>query len=86
MDRPGQNAAAGSSGTELRPQPRQEGGQDIVVDRVLADVRERGLDVLSPFPAGDYAAFRALEPAAAINRMRSLAAAQKGASREEPQA
>jgi predicted ABC-class ATPase len=43
-----------------------------VVDLVLKDVKEKGLDVLSPRPVGDFAGFRELELAAAINRLRTL--------------
>ncbi|UCE40593.1 MAG: ABC-ATPase domain-containing protein [Candidatus Aminicenantes bacterium] len=43
-----------------------------VVDIVLKDIREKGLDVLSPRPVGDFAGFRNLELAAAINRLRTL--------------
>ena len=43
-----------------------------VVDRVLADVENEGLDVLSPFVVGDLAAFRRFELAAALNRLRTL--------------
>jgi hypothetical protein len=43
-----------------------------IVDSVLKDVAENGLDVLNLRPAGDYAGFRKLELAAAINRLRTL--------------
>jgi len=43
-----------------------------VVDRVLADVENEGLDALSPFVVGDLAAFRRFELAAALNRLRTL--------------
>ena len=43
-----------------------------IVHAVLADVEEKGLDVLSPRPVGDFAGFRGLELAAAINRLRTL--------------
>jgi hypothetical protein len=43
-----------------------------LVDSVLKDVEEKGLDVLSPRPVGDFAGFRNLELAAAINRLRTL--------------
>jgi predicted ABC-class ATPase len=43
-----------------------------VVSRVLDDLRAQGLDVLVPYPVGNLAQFRALELAAAINRMRTL--------------
>ena len=43
-----------------------------VVDRIEKEIRERGLDALSPRPVGDHAYFRPLELAAALNRLRSL--------------
>ena len=43
-----------------------------VVDLVLRDVTEKGLDVLSPKPVGDFAGFRSMELASAINRLRTL--------------
>ncbi|MFW5862605.1 MAG: ATPase, partial [Spirochaetota bacterium] len=43
-----------------------------VLDGVMADLHEKGLDILHPGPQGDYAMFRKLELAAAINRMRTL--------------
>jgi predicted ABC-class ATPase len=43
-----------------------------IVDSVLKEVEEKGLDVLSPRPVGDFAGFRNLELAAAINRLRTL--------------
>jgi predicted ABC-class ATPase len=43
-----------------------------VLGLVMRDIQKNGLDVLSPFPTGDYAEFRAIELAAALNRLRSL--------------
>ena len=43
-----------------------------IVDNVVKDIMGNGLDVLNPRPVGDRAAFRALELAAAINRLRTL--------------
>jgi len=43
-----------------------------VLDLVLKDIEKKGLDILSPFTVGDYAEFRSIELAAAINRLRSL--------------
>jgi predicted ABC-class ATPase len=40
--------------------------------RAMADVEEKGLDILVPFKRGDYARPRIFEVAAAINRMRTL--------------
>ncbi|WAL59483.1 ABC-ATPase domain-containing protein [Thermocoleostomius sinensis] len=39
---------------------------------VMADVNADGLDCLTPYPQGDLVAFRSLELAAVINRLRSL--------------
>jgi len=56
-----------------------DGGRTLreVVDAVLMGIMEKGLDLLSPMPVGDYAAFRALELAAAINRLRTLSVRRK---------
>ncbi|RLE41605.1 ATPase [Candidatus Woesearchaeota archaeon] len=43
-----------------------------VLEKVESNLREHGLDALSPKPVGDFARFRRLELAAAINRLRSL--------------
>jgi predicted ABC-class ATPase len=43
-----------------------------IIDLVMADIDEGGMDILSPFPEGDFAMFRRFELAAAINRLRSL--------------
>jgi predicted ABC-class ATPase len=48
-----------------------------IVNAVLKGTREKGLDVLGPRPTGDYAEFRGLEFAAAINRLRTLSARKK---------
>ena len=48
-----------------------------IVNAVLKDIREKGLDVLNPRPVGDYAAFRGFELAAAINRLRTILVRQK---------
>lgn len=48
-----------------------------IVEAVLSDIEEKGLDVLSPRPVGDYARFRGLELAAAINRLRTLSVRQR---------
>ena len=48
-----------------------------VVDTVLQYIESRGLDLLGPWPAGDYAAFRGIELACAINRLRTLRVIQK---------
>jgi hypothetical protein len=38
----------------------------------MADMEGKGLDILAPFPRGDYARPRIFELAAALNRMRTL--------------
>ena len=42
------------------------------IEHVMAAIKADGLDTLQERPAGDYAAFRPLELAAALNRLRSL--------------
>ncbi|MFB6285195.1 MAG: ABC-ATPase domain-containing protein [Candidatus Bipolaricaulia bacterium] len=48
-----------------------------VLDALMAEVDENGLDVLSPFVTGDLAEFRRFELAAALNRLRSLRVRQR---------
>lgn len=48
-----------------------------VLEAVLRDVDTKGLDVLSSKSVGNYAEFRGLELAAAINRLRTLSVRQK---------
>ena len=48
-----------------------------IVDAVLENVKQSGLDILSPRPVGDYATFRALELGAAVNRLRTLSVQQE---------
>jgi predicted ABC-class ATPase len=43
-----------------------------IIDLVMADIDAQGMDILSPFPEGDFVMFRRFELAAAINRLRSL--------------
>ncbi len=43
-----------------------------ILDAVMRDIDEQGLDVLDPRRMGDYARFRAFELAAALNRLRTL--------------
>ncbi len=50
---------------------------DKILKMVENDIKERGLDVISKTPLGNYAFFRKEELAAAINRMRSLKITQK---------
>ena len=56
------------------------GGKTLrqIVDAVLQDIMAKGVDVLSPRPVGDYAAFRGLELGAAVNRLRTLEVRKKG--------
>ena len=46
------------------------------ISRMMDDIDEKGLDILSPLKRGDYARPRIFEVAAAINRMRSLKVAE----------
>lgn len=48
-----------------------------IVNALLERTKEKGLDVLGHRPAGDYAEFRGLEFAAAINRLRTLSVLKK---------
>jgi hypothetical protein len=48
-----------------------------VVGHVMRDVVHRGLDVLDPRRAGRLAAFRGLDLAAALNRIRGLIVCQE---------
>jgi predicted ABC-class ATPase len=43
-----------------------------IVRKVMKDIGDRGLDVLSSRPLGEYAMFRGFELAAAVNRLRTL--------------
>lgn len=43
-----------------------------IINVVMAEIEARGLDVISPFPKGDLAAFRRFELAAAMSRLRTL--------------
>jgi predicted ABC-class ATPase len=49
-----------------------------ILDQVMADIAQKGLDVITPFPQGDLALFRRFELAAAINRVRTLEMKQQG--------
>jgi hypothetical protein len=49
-----------------------------IINAVLKGTKENGLDVLGHRPAGDYAEFRGLDLAAAINRLRTLSVRKKG--------
>ncbi|MEG4586966.1 ABC-ATPase domain-containing protein [Microcoleus sp. MOSTC5] len=48
-----------------------------IIDLVMADIDAQGMDILSPFPEGDFSMFRRFELAAAINRLRSLSVVAK---------
>jgi hypothetical protein len=48
-----------------------------IINAVMGDTADKGLDMLSREPAGDYALFRGLELAAAINRLRALCVKKK---------
>ena len=48
-----------------------------VTSLVMLDIGRAGLDVLNPRLSSDYAEFRKLELAAAINRLRTLKVEQK---------
>lgn len=47
-----------------------------IIEAVVEDIKEKSLDILSPRPVGDLAVFRAMELAAAINRLRTLTVRQ----------
>jgi len=48
-----------------------------IVDMLMQDIERDGLDALSSGAVGDYARFRALEFAAAVNRLRTLRVEQR---------
>ncbi len=50
----------------------QNNGLPNILDKVMEDIDNEGLDILSRFPQGDFVLFRRFELAAAINRLRSL--------------
>jgi len=43
-----------------------------IMELVMEDIENKGLDVLAPFPVGDYALPRKFEIAAALNRLRTV--------------
>ena len=43
-----------------------------ILDRVMRDIEEKGLNFLTPFPEGDLVTFRRFELVAALNRLRTL--------------
>ena len=54
-----------------------EGTLRQILEAVLSEVAQRGLDILSPTPRGDYAEFRIIELGAAANRLRTLSARRR---------
>ncbi|MFP4081163.1 MAG: ABC-ATPase domain-containing protein [Candidatus Aminicenantes bacterium] len=72
-----QTRAIGDAIYYVRKYMNGERTLEEIIAGVLEDIREKGLDVLNPKPVGDYAAFRALELAAAINRLRTLKVLQE---------
>jgi predicted ABC-class ATPase len=44
----------------------------LLLSKVMQDIDERGLDILTEYPQGDFVRFRRFELAAALNRLRSL--------------
>jgi predicted ABC-class ATPase len=48
-----------------------------ILEKVMNDLAEKGLDMLPPWVTGDLASFRIFELAAAINRMRTLKIKQR---------
>ncbi|MDN7024260.1 ATPase [Methanoculleus sp. FWC-SCC1] len=73
---PAQTAAIGRAILLARSSMDRERTLREVVAAVMDAITAGGLDVLSPYPSGDYAAFRPQELAAAISRLRSLSAGQ----------
>lgn len=51
-----------------------------ILDRVMADIEQQGLDILTHFPQGDLVLFRRFELAAALNRLRTLKVRSEGRS------
>ncbi len=43
-----------------------------VINMVTKEIKEKGLDIISPLPVGNYAIFRGIDLAFAINRLRTL--------------
>jgi predicted ABC-class ATPase len=43
-----------------------------ILDEVMNDISDQGLDIITDFPQGDLALFRRFELAAALNRLRTL--------------
>jgi predicted ABC-class ATPase len=48
-----------------------------ITDRILSEIRDKGIDLLDPKFTGDLAAFRGIEFAATLNRMRNFQALQQ---------
>jgi predicted ABC-class ATPase len=62
--------AAAIATTMASPQPSAP--LTAVLDRIMTQLAEQGLDHLSPWPVGDLVSFRRLELAAVLNRWRQL--------------
>ncbi len=73
---PAQTAAIGRAILLARDAMDGERTLRDAVAIVMRAIARGGPDVLSPYPSGDYAAFRPCELAAAINRLRTLSAGQ----------
>lgn len=62
--------AAAIAATLVSPQPSAP--LTAVLDQIITQLTEQGLDHLSPWPVGDLVSFRRLELAAVLNRWRQL--------------
>jgi hypothetical protein len=69
----GQLRAIGCAMTYIQQQ-YLDGKQTLpnIVERIMQDIAEGKLDVLTPYPQGDLMMFRSFELAAVMNRLRSL--------------
>ncbi len=74
---PAQTAAIGRAILLARDAMGEERSLREVIAIVMRAIARGGLDVLAPYPSGDYAAFRPCELAAAINRLRTFRADQE---------
>jgi hypothetical protein len=70
----GQMRAIGQA-LNLAREQFMEGKRDVpgVINAVMQEITQKGLDALDRRPSGDYVLFRPYELAAALNRLRSLA-------------
>ena len=69
---PAQTLAIGQAIERLTAEFDGERTLRELIDQVVAEVREHGLEILDPGKRGGLAGFRSLELAAALNRFRSL--------------